>query len=322
MNKLRIGIVGYGNLGKGVEIGITQREDVELVGVFTRRDMPDTESTKFYNYDKILDFKDKIDVLILCGGSAKDIPEQGPYLAEHFNTVDSYDNHNKIPDYYNTINEISKNNHKTSVISSGWDPGLFSINRVLSESILPNGNTYTFWGIGVSQGHSDALRRIEGVAAAVQYTIPNEELIERIKTGEVVEYTGHSAHKRSCYVVPEEGADKEKIVDTIINMPDYFVGYETKVEFITMEEFEKNHTGMPHGGKVIRRGFTDDENMAIYEFSLDLGSNPQFTAAVSIAYARACYQLHMNNEFGAKTVLDIPLRYLSEKPYDELLKMI
>ncbi len=319
---IRIGIVGYGNLGKGVEIGISQRPDMELVGIFTRRDMKDTGDVKFYNYKDILEFKDKIDVLILCGGSANDIPEQAPFLAEHFNTVDSYDNHNKIPEYFEKINSITTENKKTSVISSGWDPGLFSINRVLAESILPSGETYTFWGRGVSQGHSDAVRRVEGVAAAAQYTIPNTELIENIKAGHSVKYTGHSAHKRHCYVVLEEGANAEKVRDAIVNMPDYFVGYETKVDFISMEEYEAHHKGMPHGGVVIRRGYTDDEHMSIYEFSLELASNPEFTAAVSLAYARACYNLHANGEYGAKTVLDIPLRYLSPKPYDELLKMI
>ena len=323
MKKIRIGIVGYGNLGRGVETGLKYAEDMELVGVFTRRDASEIESeSKVYNLKEIDNFKDSIDVLILCGGSANDIPEQAPRLAVDFNTVDSFDNHAHIPEYCNEMDSILKENKRTSVVSSGWDPGLFSINRVLSEAILPHGETFTFWGTGVSQGHSDAIRKVSGVSAAVQYTIPSTELINAIANGEKVDYNSHTAHKRKCYIVAEEGANLDTIRETIVNMPDYFVGYETEVEFIDMEEFEKNHKGMPHGGKVIRRGFTDDINMSLYEFSLNLNSNPQFTAAVNIAYARACYKLHSEGIYGAKTVLDVPIRYLSPKSYEELLKMI
>ncbi|MDO5717671.1 MAG: diaminopimelate dehydrogenase [Tissierellia bacterium] len=323
MIKTKIGIVGYGNLGRGVEKGIKLCADMELVGIFTRRDPKNIDSdSPVYNINEILEFKDKIDVLILCGGSANDIPEQAPILAKDFNTVDSFDNHKFIPQYYKKMDEIAKNNENVSVISSGWDPGLFSINRILSEAILPDGENYTFWGKGVSQGHSDAIRRIEGVKSAIQYTIPNQDMIDDIGSGKDVEYESHNAHKRDCYVVLEEGYDEDQIRESIVNMPEYFAGYETTVNFINQDEFDKNHRGMPHGGQVIRRGYTSDENLALYKFSLELGSNPEFTASVNIAYARACHRLALEKKYGAYTVIDIAPIYLSPKSDEEIRKMI
>lgn len=321
MEKIKIGIVGYGNLGKGVEKAISYNEDMELFGIFTRRN-PDTlkTSSPSYKLDEITNYKDEIDVLILCGGSKSDIPEQGPLLSKNFNTVDAYDNHKMIKEYFYKINESSYKNNKTSIISTGWDPGLFSLSRVYSEAILPKGNTYTFWGKGVSQGHSDALRRVDGVKLACQYTIPKEDMIEDIYLGKEVNYTGKTAHKRDCYIVLEKDADKEKIIEEIVNMPDYFQGYETEVFCISEDEFIKNHRDIPHGGKVIRRGFHSEDNSSIYEFSLNLGSNPEFTASVNVAFARACYRLNKKGHIGAMTVLDVPPALLSVHNRDELLK--
>ena len=318
---MNIGIVGYGNLGRGVEANLKNAPDMNLVGIFSRRnpDTLDTE-TKAYHMDDILNFKDKIDVLILCGGSRSDIPEQGPALAEHFNTVDSYDNHSQIPNYFESIDTVAKAHKYVSIIATGWDPGLFSLNRLIGEAILPKGDTYTFWGEGLSQGHGDAVRRVEGVKDGVQYTIPNTELIDQIHAGETVEYTSKSAHNRDVYVVLEEGADAEKVKNDIVTMPDYFEGYQTEVTFITEEELHANHAGLPHGGRVIRSGETSPDMQQVYEFGLNLGSNPEFTAAVNVAYARAAYKLHQEGLSGAQTVFDIAPKYLSPKSAADLRK--
>ena len=316
---IKIGIVGYGNLGKGVETGIANQADMELVGIFTRRQPDQVASTSpVYHMDEILDFKDKIDVLLLCGGSATDIPKQAPGLQTDFNTVNSYDNHSEIPAHFDTIDKIARENNRVGVIATGWDPGLFSLNRLVAEAVLPKGETYTFWGKGVSQGHSDAIRRVDGVKLGAQYTVPNEELIAAIKAGEEVTYTKTSSHKRICYVVLEDGADAAVVTEKISTMKDYFADYETEVHFIDEAEFEANHTAMPHGGKVLRSGLTDDKNKSVYEFSLDLDSNPQFTAAVALAYARAANRLAEEKQYGAKTVLDIAPAYLSAKTGEQL----
>lgn len=318
---INIGIVGYGNLGRGVEANLKNAPDMNLVGIFSRRnpDTLDTEATA-YHIDDILNFKDEIDVLILCGGSRSDIPEQGPALAEHFNTVDSYDNHSQIPNYFESMDSVAKAHKYVSIIATGWDPGLFSLNRLIGEAILPKGDTYTFWGKGLSQGHGDAVRRVEGVKDGVQYTIPNTELIDQIHAGETVEYTSKSAHNRDVYVVLEEGADAEKVKNDIVTMPDYFEGYQTEVTFITEEELHANHAGLPHGGRVIRSGETSPDMQQVYEFGLDLGSNPEFTAAVNVAYARAAYKLHQEGHSGAQTVFDIAPKYLSPKSDADLRK--
>lgn len=321
MNKIRIGIIGYGNLGRGVKVGLANHPDMELVGIFSRRDPKQLEiESPAYLLDDILDFKNKIDVVILCGGSKTDIPEQGPDLIEHFNTVDAYDTHNLIPEYFEKMNNIAKKHETVSVISTGWDPGLFSLNRLIQEAILPKGETYTFWGRGVSQGHSDAVRRVEGVKAAAQYTIPNEELVNEILNGEEVEYNQKNAHVRDVFVVLEDSADQKEVENTIKEMPDYFEGYRTNVTFISMEEYNAKHTDMPHGGRVIRQGQTSNKTVSVIDFSLALESNPEFTAAVNIAYARAAYKLAQNKEYGARTVLDIPPHYLSSKTREELIR--
>lgn len=323
MSKIKIGILGYGNLGKGVETGLEKVKDMELVGVFSRRN-PETLETEApaYSIDDLEKMQDKIDVLILCGSSDKDIPVQGPKAAAMFNTVDSFDNHDAIGDYFDEIDPVAKENQHVALIASGWDPGLFSINRMVAESILPEGETYTFWGKGISQGHSAAVRQLDGVKDAAQYTIPNEALIDSINEFNEVEYTKESAHIRDVYVVLEEGADEEEIEETIKTMPDYFEGYETNVYFIDQEEKEKNHSGMPHGGHVMRQGDLGNSEQAVYQFSLSLESNPKFTAAVSIAYARAVYHLAQEENYGAKTVLDVPPAYLSPEDSDDLRRTI
>lgn len=319
---IRVGIVGYGNLGRGVEAGLAHAPDMELVGVFTRR-APQTVDTQapVYPLANILDYKDQIDVLILCGGSLSDIPDQGPMLAAHFNTVDSYDNHSKINEYYQQMDTIAKEAGTVCVISTGWDPGLFSLQRVIGEAVLPSGVTNTFWGPGVSQGHSDAIRRISGVKAAVQYTLPKEAAMDSVRKGEAGELTNAERHTRECFVVLEEGAHPEVVRQTIVTMPAYFEGYHTTVHFITMEELKANHSGIPHGGTVLRTGRTGSQDtLANYSFTLELGSNPEFTASVDIAYARACYRLAEEGAYGAKTVLDIPPKYLSASTEEELRK--
>ena len=321
MTQIKIGIVGYGNLGRGVEVGLKNHSDMELVGIFSRRDPKylDT-SAPAYLLDDILTFKDKIDVLILCGGSKSDIPEQGPALAEHFNTVDAYDTHALMPKYFGEMDQVATANNRVSVIATGWDPGLFSLNRLMQEAILPTGETYTFWGRGLSQGHSDAVRRVEGIKKAVQYTVPDEQLIQAIQAGEKVEYNQKDAHAREVYAVLEEDADPELVETTILEMPDYFKGYQTSVHFISDAEFDEKHQGMGHGGRVIRQGLTSDETISTIEFALNLDSNPEFTAAVNIVYARAAYKLAEAKQYGAKTVFDIPPIYLSSKSRDEVIK--
>ncbi len=324
MQMIRIGIAGYGNLGRGVELAIRQCPDMELVGIFTRR--PPESVTPAYSQTKVMHIEDaknlegEIDVMILCGGSARDLPEQGPQFAELFNTIDSFDTHAKIPEYYDKINAAAKQSGKISIISVGWDPGLFSISRMMSEAILPNGQTYTFWGKGVSQGHSDAIRRIDGVKDAKQYTIPIDEAVDKVRSGVNPQLSTREKHLRDCYVVMEEGADKARIEQEIKTMPNYFADYETRVTFITEEEMKRDHSAMPHGGFVIRSGKTgkDIENTDIIEYSLKLESNPEFTASVLVAYARAAWRLNREGQSGARTVFDIPPAYLSPKSGEQL----
>jgi len=324
--KIRVGILGYGNIGRGVELSVLQNPDMELAAVFTRRSPEKvktvSESARVLNIDNIYEYKDRIDVLILCGGSATDLPEQGPKYAGLFNCVDSFDTHARIPEYFKNVNEAAKFAGKTSAISIGWDPGLFSMNRLIMEAILPHGESYTFWGKGVSQGHSDAIRRVKGVKDGIQYTIPVESVIERIRNGERPNLSTGDKHIRECFVVAEEGADKTKIEETIKNMPNYFADYKTIVHFISEDELKKNHSRMPHGGFVIRSGDTGEhfEKRNIAEFSLKLESNPEFTACILTAYARAVVRLNREGKTGALTVFDIPLGYLSPKSAEELRK--
>lgn len=324
--RIRIGIVGYGNLGRGVEAAIGYNPDMELIAVFSRRDPKGitlaTPGIKAVHISEVESYRDKIDVMILCGGSATDLPEQGPYLAGMFNTVDSYDTHAKIPEYFAKIDKVARQGSRVAMISVGWDPGLFSLNRLLQEAILPKGNTYTFWGRGVSQGHSDAVRRIQGVKDAVQYTIPIEESLNRVRKGENPELSTRERHLRHCYVVAEQGANQEEIEGQIKTMPNYFADYETEVTFVSEEELKANHSGMPHGGMVIRSGITGikEGNNQIVEFSLDLESNPEFTGSVLTAYARAVHRMKEEGQVGAKTIFDIPPAYLSIKSPEELRK--
>lgn len=321
MGKIRVGIVGYGNLGRGVEHAISQNSDMELVAVFTRRD-PSTvnvaSNASVYLVDDAEKFQNDIDVMILCGGSATDLPEQAPQFAQWFNTIDSFDTHAKIPDFFAAVDQVAQQSGKVSVISVGWDPGLFSLNRVLGEAVLPVGSTYTFWGDGLSQGHSDAVRRIEGVKQAVQYTLPIKEAVERVRNGENPALTTREKHARECWVVLAEGADAAKVEQEIVTMPNYFDEYNTTVNFISEEEFNANHTGMPHGGFVIRSGESGDQDKQILEFSLKLESNPNFTSSVLVAYARAAYRLSQAGDKGAKTVFDIPFGLLSPKSAEAL----
>ena len=322
---IRIGIFGYGNLGRGIECAIAQNDDMELVAVFTRRDpkaLKTLGNAPVYSVNDVLSFKDKIDVMILCGGSATDLPEQTPYLAEHFNVVDSFDTHAKIPTHFENVNEASLKGQRTSMISVGWDPGMFSLNRLIAECILPNGNDYTFWGKGVSQGHSDAIRRIKGVKNGKQYTIPYENALELVRSGAAPSLSPREKHLRECFVVAEEGADLQAIEKEIKEMPNYFADYDTVVHFITEEELQRDHAGIPHGGFVIRSGKTgwSLENTHIIEYSLKLDSNPEFTASVIICYARATYRMAKMGDFGCKTVFDVPPAYLSKKSAEELRK--
>lgn len=324
MSKIRIGIVGYGNLGKGVETAITQNPDMELVAVFTRR-KPDslniiTEGVPVYSIDCAEQHKDEIDVMILCGGSATDLPEQGPKFASIFNTIDSFDTHAKIPQYFEAVDDVAKKSGKIGIISVGWDPGMFSTLRLFGNCILPEGKDYTFWGKGVSQGHSDAIRRVDGVADGKQYTIPIDSAVEAVRSGLDPELTTRQKHVRECFVVAKEGADKAKIESDIKNMPNYFADYDTTVRFISQEELDRDHSGIPHGGFVFRSGRTgrNGETSHVVEYSIKLGSNPEFTASVLVAYARAAYRLSKEKVFGAKTVFDIPPAYLSPKSGAEL----
>lgn len=328
MNKIRIGIVGYGNIGRGVEAAIEQNKDTELVAVFTRRAPEDltikTPNVKVINVEDAEKYVNDIDVLILCGGSATDLPEQGPKFAAMFNTVDSFDTHAKIPEYFEKINKSATAANKTCIISVGWDPGLFSMIRMLSGAVLPEGNDYTFWGKGVSQGHSDAIRRVTGVKNAIQYTVPIEAAVNSVRNGENPELSTRQKHLRECYVVAQEGADKAQIETTIKNMPNYFSDYETTVNFITDDELKSKHSKMPHGGLVFRSGKTgiEKENSHVIEFSLKLDSNPEFTGSVLVAYARAAVRLNKEANIGAKSVFDVPLSYLSEKSNAELIKSL
>lgn len=320
-NKIRVGIVGYGNLGKGVELALAQNADFHLEAIFTRRNPDKLKSnSKMLHISKIVNYKEKIDVMILCGGSATDLPQQTPEIAQMFNTVDSFDTHAKIPEYFNKLDKVTKNAGTIGLISVGWDPGLFSLNRLLGQAVLPNGKDYTFWGTGVSQGHSDAIRRVDGVKDGVQYTVPVESAIDMVRTGKNVELSTKEKHERVCYVVPEVAADLDDIENKIKFMPNYFDEYNTTVNFIAEDELNANHKGMPHGGFVIRTGVTGEGTNQRMEFNLKLDSNPQFTASVLVAYARAVYRLHKEGQTGARTVLDIPFSYLSPKSGEELRK--
>ena len=323
--KIKIAICGYGNLGKGVEAEMSKSEDMDLVAIFTRRNPEDltvSSNTPVVNMNDMESWKDKVDVVIMCGGSATDLPVQVPAAAKLFNTVDSFDTHAKIPEYFKAVNESALSSNKTSLISGGWDPGMFSVMRVYADSILSGGSTYTFWGKGVSQGHSDAIRRVAGVKDARQYTIPIDEAMERVRSGENPKLTTGEKHLRECYVVAEEGPDKAKIEEEIKTMPNYFDEYHTEVHFISEEELKQNHSKLPHGGFVIHSGETGDGNKQIIEYSLKLDSNPEFTASVLIALARATYRLNCSGQFGAKTVLDIPPAMLSRKSGEELRKQL
>lgn len=317
MSKIKIGISGYGNLGKGVEKAIKQNPDMELVKIFTRRD-PESLGENFDHISNVLSYKDKIDVMIMCGGSATDLPNQVPEMAKMFSTVDSFDTHAKIPEYFEKVDSAAKEGNNLSLISCGWDPGLFSLNRVLTESILPNGKTYTFWGKGVSQGHSDAIRRIDGVLDAKQYTIPVEKALESVRKGEQKDFTTREKHTRLCFVVAKEDADKDRIEKEIKTMPNYFSDYDTTVVFVSQEELNVNHSGLPHGGLVIRTGKTGDDNNQRVEFQLELDSNPEFTSSVLVSCARAVSRLHKKGETGAISMLDIPVSMLSPLSSEEL----
>ena len=321
---IRIGIFGYGNLGRGVECALRQNADMELKAVFTRRN-PETvkiltQGVPVYHADRVAEMKDEIDVMILCGGSATDLPVQTPALAKLFNVVDSFDTHANIPVHFANVNEQAAATEHTAIISVGWDPGLFSLNRLYGGAILPDGKDYTFWGKGVSQGHSDAIRRVEGVAGGKQYTVPVQEALDAVRRGENPELTTREKHTRECFVVAKEGADKARIESEIKNMPNYFADYDTTVNFISEEELQRDHSGIPHGGFVIRSGRTGKnlENNHIIEYSLKLDSNPEFTSSVLVAYARAAYRMYNKGDFGCKTVLDIPPAYLSPKSGEEL----
>ncbi len=323
---IRIGIYGYGNLGRGVEYAIRQNKDMELVAVFTRRNPEsvkiNTHTAKVYHVDEAKNMTSDIDVMILCGGSATDLPTQTPEMSKYFNCVDSFDTHAKVPEHFANVDREAKVNNKTSIISVGWDPGMFSLNRLYASCVLPDGEDYTFWGKGVSQGHSDAIRRIEGVLDARQYTIPVDEALEAVRSGSAPKLTTRQKHTRECFVVVEDGADKERIEKEIVTMPNYFSDYDTTVHFISQEELDRNHKGIPHGGFVIRSGRTGEngQNKHIIEYSLKLDSNPEFTSSVIVAYARAAYRLASEGNFGCKTVFDIAPSYLSIKSGEEIRK--
>ena len=327
MSKIRIGIVGYGNIGRGVEQAIKRNEDMELAAVFTRRDPASvkvaTEGAKVVHMDDMLSMKGDVDVMVLCGGSATDLPVMGPEIAANFNTIDSFDTHAKIPEYFANVDKAAKEGNNISIISVGWDPGMFSLNRLYAESILVQGSTYTFWGKGVSQGHSDAIRRIPGVKNAIQYTVPVDEAVAQVRSGSEPKLTTRDKHTRECYVVAQEGANKAEIENAIKTMPNYFDEYNTTVHFISEEELKRDHSKMPHGGFVIRTGETGEEgNKHVIEYSLKLDSNPEFTASVLIAYARAAYRLNQKGENGARSVFDIAPALLSIKTPEQLRKEI
>ncbi len=321
---MRIGILGYGNLGRGVEFAVKENSDMELAAVFTRRNPADvkifSENVPVVHIDEIKNWTEEIDVMILCGGSATDLPKQTPEFAKFFNVIDSFDTHAKIPEHFAKVDEAAKNSNHVAIISVGWDPGLFSLARVYANSVLPDGKDYTFWGKGVSQGHSDAIRRIDGVKNAKQYTIPIDSALEEVRAGKNPELSTRQKHLRECFVVLEEGADAEKVEREIKTMPNYFADYDTIVNFISEDELKKNHSGLAHGGFVIRSGKTGENKIHnhIVEFNLKLDSNPEFTSSVLIAYARAAYRFCKEKNFGCKTVFDIPPAYLSAKTPEEL----
>lgn len=323
---MKIGIIGYGNLGRGIECGIRQNEDMELAAVFTRRNPGDvkirTEGVPVYPIEELEKMQGKLDVVILCGGSATDLPKQTPEYAKYFNVVDSFDTHAKIPEHFAKVDEVAKESGHVALISCGWDPGMFSLNRLYANAILPEGKDYTFWGKGVSQGHSDAIRRVEGVKDGKQYTIPVEDALKEVRSGSKPELTTRQKHIRECFVVAEEGADKSKIEETIKNMPNYFADYDTTVHFISEEELKRDHSGIPHGGFVFRTGATgfEKEHKHIIEYSLKLDSNPEFTASVILAFARAVNRLYKEGQKGCKTVFDVAPAYLSPKSGEELRK--
>lgn len=321
---MKIGILGYGNLGRGVECAIAQNPDAELAAVFTRREPKEvkilTDGVPVMSADDAVKMKDKIDVLIICGGSATDLPVQTPEYAKYFNVIDSFDTHAKIPEHFENVNKAALNGGNTAIISVGWDPGMFSLARMYSNAILTDGSDYTFWGRGVSQGHSDAIRRIDGVVDARQYTVPVPEAVEAVRSGKNPTLTTRQKHTRECYVVAEDGADLERIEREIKTMPNYFADYDTTVYFISEEELKRNHSAIPHGGSVIRSGKTgvNGENSHVIEYSLKLDSNPEFTASVLVAYARAAYRMNKEGMAGCKTVLDVPPAYLSAMSAEEL----
>ncbi|WP_394061433.1 diaminopimelate dehydrogenase [Alcaligenes sp. WGS1538] len=323
-SKIRVGIAGYGNLGRGVELAIAQNPDMELVGVFTRRDPASVKlqnaSVPVHALDGIEQHRDAIDVLILCGGSKNDLPEQGPALARWFNTVDSFDTHARIPEYHAAVDAAAQGAGTTALIAVGWDPGLFSINRLYGECVLPVGETYTFWGKGLSQGHSDAIRRVPGVAGGVQYTLPIEAAVQRVRNGEQPVLGTREKHKRQCFVVLAEGADADAVRQAIVTMPDYFADYDTEVNFIDADTLAREHSAMPHGGFVIRSGQSGAGTQQVVEYSLNLGSNPEFTSSVLVAYARAAYRMNQQGQIGAKTVFDVAPGLLSPKSPAELRK--
>ena len=323
---IKIGIYGYGNLGKGIENAIRQNSDMSLIAVFTRRDPSQlkiaSDGVPVCHVSDVEKYTEKIDVMILCGGSATDLPEQTPALAKHFCVVDSFDTHARIPTHFANVDRAARDGKKTAMISVGWDPGMFSLNRLYASSILPDGRDYTFWGKGVSQGHSDAIRRIDGVVDAKQYTIPIEAALVEVRGGTCPELSTRQKHLRECFVVAAEGADKARIESEIKTMPNYFADYDTIVHFISAEELKRDHSGIPHGGFVIRTGKTGAnlEHTHVIEYSLKLDSNPEFTASVIVAYARAVHRLYQEGSVGCKTVFDVPPAYLSPIPYEELLK--
>ena len=323
-HRIRVAIAGYGNLGRGVESALAQNPDMRLVGVFSRRDPVSVklldDSVPVYAMADIEQYQDEVDVMILCGGSKSDLPEQGPYLAQFFNTVDSFDTHAKVPEYYAALDQSARDSGRVAMLSVGWDPGLFSINRLFGEAILPEGETYTFWGKGLSQGHSDAVRRIAGVKSAVQYTLPSADAMARVRAGEQPQLSTREKHTRECFVVLEDSADAKAVHDSIVTMPDYFADYDTTVHFIDQDTFNKEHSSMPHGGFVIRSGTSGVDTKQTIEYSLTLGSNPEFTSSVLVAYARAVHRLARLGDIGAKTVFDIAPGLLSPKSPAQLRK--
>lgn len=323
-SKIRVGIAGYGNLGRGVELALAQNPDMELVSVFTRRDPASlrlqSAGVPVRALDQIEQYRNDIDVLILCGGSKNDLPEQGPALARWFTTVDSFDTHARIPEYYEAVDAAAQGAGTTALIAVGWDPGLFSLNRLYGECVLPVGQTYTFWGKGLSQGHSDAIRRVAGVAGGVQYTLPIEAAVQRVRNGEQPELSTREKHKRQCFVVLEEGASADAVREAIVTMPDYFADYDTEVNFIDAETLARDHAAMPHGGFVIRSGQSGAGSQQVVEYALNLGSNPEFTSSVLVAYARAAYRMNQQGQIGAQSVLDVAPGLLSPKSPAQLRK--